>query len=1098
MNVRKLEVFAWIAAVGLSIMSAGAADAEPLLPTAETPAQRDARLAWWREARFGLFIHWGPSSLSGKEISWSRIGHPHDHRGLESIPPEEYDHLYQRFNPVRFDADAWLRLAKEAGMKYVVFITKHHDGFSMWPTKLRPEYSISATPFPRDICKEIADAAHKHGLKLGWYYSTRDWTHPDYLVGDNRRYDAFYQGQVRELLSNYGRVDLVWFDHVAGNWRDYRFRELFEMMYRLQPGLLVNNRAAAFIRTPEDQPPPEIARLVRGDFDTPEQRIGTFQNDRPWESCMTLTECADGGGWSYRPDGRTRRFEECARMLVNCAAGDGNLLLNVGPLPTGEIAPDQQQVLRQMGDWLARYGESIYATRGGPFRNGEWGGATFRDKMIYLHFLKWSGNTQQFGPLKAKVLHATALTGGAPAVNQSSTGVTLVLPPDQQDKLDTILKLELDAPAAGEFIDGRPLNAPEAVVLRLDSPLDYQVFQRQTLTEGRVRVSGRAPAGTDKLEVQVRGDWQPLGFNREDGAFQADLSVPAGGWYVCRARAIGGGKLLATAEVPHVGVGEVFVVAGQSNAGNHGEQKLRPQTGLVAAFDGTRWQPADDPQPGASGDGGSFLSSFGDAIAERFKVPIGLVACGIGATSVREWLPPGTRFPNPPTLTGRVQRLPSGEWESKGEAFATFIARLKLLGPRGVRAVLWHQGESDANQQDPTRTLSGNLYRQYLERLIRDSRRELGWDAPWFVAQVSYHVPGDEASPEIRAAQKALWEAGVALEGPDTDALKGGLRESNGQGVHFSGQGLREHARLWVEKVAPWLEAQIPPAASLIITNFASAPFPHPQRANGHTYRGEFFPASPHYSDCRVALAIPAGFRAGSRVNFVVHIHGWRAALDELLEKFQLVDQFRASGRNAVLVVPQGPLRAPDSFGGKLEDSDGLRRLLTEALAVLRDRGVAGPADIGRVILSGHSGGYHAIAAMLDRGGLSDQVSEVYLFDGLYGETDKYLAWLKSGPGKLINIYTDDGGTKAESERMATALRPIGLSCRSCWEKDLDLTEWKSQRVLFVHSDLGHDGVLFERRQFCTFLKASVLEPLGSAKTSSRPWTDSASTSGLP
>ena len=194
MNVGKFALLGWIAAVGLGIWPAGAADPEPLLPTAETPAQRDARLAWWREARFGLFIHWGPSSVSGKEISWARIGHPHDHRGLESVPPEEYDNLYQQFNPVKFDADAWMRLAKDAGMKYVVFITKHHDGFSMWPTKLRPDYSIAATPFRRDICREIADAAHQHGLKLGWYYSTRDWTHPDYLVGDNRKYDDVLPG----------------------------------------------------------------------------------------------------------------------------------------------------------------------------------------------------------------------------------------------------------------------------------------------------------------------------------------------------------------------------------------------------------------------------------------------------------------------------------------------------------------------------------------------------------------------------------------------------------------------------------------------------------------------------------------------------------------------------------------------------------------------------------------------------------------------------------------------------------------------------------------------------------------------------------------
>ena len=162
----------------------------------------------------------------------------------------------------------------------------------------------------------------------------------------------------------------------------------------------------------------------------------------------------------------------------------------------------------------------------------------------------------------------------------------------------------------------------------------------------------------------------------------------------------------------------------------------------------------------------------------------------------------------PPTLTDRVRQLPSGEWESNGEAFDTFVARARQLGRQGFRAVLWHQGESDANQQDPTRTLPGNLYRQYLEQLIVDSRQAIGWNTPWFVAQVSYHVPGDEASPEIRAAQASLWRDGIALEGPDSDALKGEFRDANGNGVHFNGPGLRELATRWETKVAPWLDRQ--------------------------------------------------------------------------------------------------------------------------------------------------------------------------------------------------------------------------------------------------------------------------------------------------
>ncbi len=460
-RVKTLSVMAALFIVMFVSRAAGVPAGEPLLPNLESAGQREARLAWWREARFGLFIHWGPASVNGTEISWSRRGHPHDHPGLESVPAEVYDALYQRFNPVKFDADAWMQLARDAGMKYVVFITKHHDGFSMWPTKLRPEYSIAATPFQRDICREMADAAHKHGLKLGWYYSTRDWTHPDYLAGDNRKYDAFYRAQVCELLSNYGRVDMLWFDHVAGNWRDYDFQDLFNSLYRLQPGILVNDRAARFIRETQDKPAPDLASLVRGDFDTPEQRIGKFQNDRPWESCVTMTECKDGGGWSYRPDGRTRTFEECLRMLASCASGDGNLLLNVGPTPSGEILAEQAAVLRKLGAWLAQYGESIYGTRGGPFRNGEWGGATYKDKAIYLHVFRWNGDHLKLPPLKARLLKATALTGGDVTAEQGRKALQLRLAPAQQDQIDTVIKLELDAPAADEFRNGQPLAVAE-------------------------------------------------------------------------------------------------------------------------------------------------------------------------------------------------------------------------------------------------------------------------------------------------------------------------------------------------------------------------------------------------------------------------------------------------------------------------------------------------------------------------------------------------------------------------------------------------------------------------------------------------------------
>ena len=360
--------------------------------------------------------------------------------------------------------------------------------------------------------------------------------------------------------------------------------------------------------------------------------------------------------------------------------------------------------------------------------------------------------------------------------------------------------------------------------IHLTSPLDFQVVQRQTVAGGRLVVAGNMVAEAkdiplpDKLEARVTGSspfgnlpgqWQPLPCDARIAAFRGELNVHAGGWYRLEVRAFRHGVQVASALVEHIGIGEIFVIAGQSNSANYDEEKQSTRTGLVAAFDGTQWQLAQDPEPGAGGKKGSFMPAFGDEMAGQFHVPIGIVATGIGSTSVREWLPAGTRLTRLPPLTRNVVTAGDGQWEVSGEIFASFTARMKQLGTNGFRAVLWHQGESDAHQADPERTLPGELYRQYLEQLIRDSRQVIGWAAPWFVAQVSYHNPGDTASPDIRAAQKAVCDDGFAFLGPDTDTLTGDMREKNGLGVHMSARGQLAHAHLWFEKVNPWLEQQL-------------------------------------------------------------------------------------------------------------------------------------------------------------------------------------------------------------------------------------------------------------------------------------------------
>jgi hypothetical protein len=367
-------------------------------------------------------------------------------------------------------------------------------------------------------------------------------------------------------------------------------------------------------------------------------------------------------------------------------------------------------------------------------------------------------------------------------------------------------------------------NPPPMFKIAVTSPLNYQVFQRATREQGKLTIAGSIILKTsqalppDALEARLTGKsilgdlpgkWQRLPFDARVASFRGQLPVPAGGWYRLEVRALQQKVPWLTNAVGHVGVGEIFVIAGQSNAANSGEKKSRTETGLVAAFDGTNWQLAADPEPGTDGNQGSFMPIFGDDMVRRFFVPIGLVPTAVSATSVREWLPAGIPFYRLPALTRNVVTIAPGQWESSGRIFDRFTARMRQLGPNGFRAVLWHQGESDATQTNAQNTLPGGLYRQYLEQVISHSRQAIGWDAPWFVAQASYHNPDDPGTPDLLAAQMAVCDDGYALPGPDTDILTGPMREKNGMGIHLSAAGLKEHAQLWMDKVAPWMERQL-------------------------------------------------------------------------------------------------------------------------------------------------------------------------------------------------------------------------------------------------------------------------------------------------
>lgn len=404
----------------------------------------DARLDWWRDTRFGMFIHWNPSCVTGVEISWDRKAA----RPMETVGgrmPErrvdpEYDTLPARFNPVNFNAREWVDLAKSTGMGYMVFTTKHHDGFANWPTRAREDHNISKTPWKDgkgDILRELADAAHAGGMRLGWYYSPRDWTHPDYGVGDNAKYEAFMEKQVTEILSDYGKIDLLWWDSFGKGdslkyWHAPKFNEL---AHRLQPGIVINDRCNYYH---EKNKRPETL----GDFDTPEQVVGKYQIDRPWESCITLV--ADH--WSFRPGGRLMNADGVIRTLVSCATGDGNLLLNVGPMADGRIEPRQVEVLRQVGEWMSLHGETIRRTRGGPFRNGRWGGATFRGDTVYLHLLPGTCDTLLLPPLGVTLKSAASLTGGKVEVTEQNGRVRIHRQPGAPKVPDAIIELKFSGP----------------------------------------------------------------------------------------------------------------------------------------------------------------------------------------------------------------------------------------------------------------------------------------------------------------------------------------------------------------------------------------------------------------------------------------------------------------------------------------------------------------------------------------------------------------------------------------------------------------------------------------------------------------------------
>jgi alpha-L-fucosidase len=407
----------------------------------------DKRMKWWREARFGMFIHWGvyavPAGVwNGQEVKRSGAEWIMN-RGR--IPVADYQKLPARFEPVKFDATAWVDVAKRAGMKYIVITAKHHDGFAMYHSKADKFNVFDATPWKRDPLKELAAAAKKAGIKLGFYYSqAQDWNHPGGAAAGGH-WDAKAQDgsmddylervavpQIKELLTGYGNVAVLWWDTPVDMTPERGDRLL--PLLALQPGIVSNNR---LYRT-----------KTGGDFETPEQKIPSSGiPGKDWETCMTIN-----GTWGFRAsDHNWKSTETLLRNLVDIASKGGNFLLNVGPTAEGEIPEESIERLRQMGAWLAVNGQSIYGTTATPFAEPlPWGRATTRKtgartETIYLHVFDWPKDGKLLVPaLAGKITGATLLAGAKKlAVSAAGAGTTVSLPPEAPDPISSTIALRV-------------------------------------------------------------------------------------------------------------------------------------------------------------------------------------------------------------------------------------------------------------------------------------------------------------------------------------------------------------------------------------------------------------------------------------------------------------------------------------------------------------------------------------------------------------------------------------------------------------------------------------------------------------------------------
>ena len=406
------------------------------------------RMKWFNEARFGMFIHWGLYSILGRG-EWVMY--------VERISKEKYAKLAGEFNPTRFNADSWAKLAKEAGMRYMVFTTRHHDGFCLFDSKVSNFTSVK-TAAKRDFVAEYVKACRRAGMRIGFYYSLCDWRFSGYHHGPKKDPESLNQmveqahSQVRELMTNYGKIDILWYDgggipnidskDVAKYWRS---ETLNSMVKKLQPDIIINNRSG-----------------IDEDIDTPEQIVSASKEGRCWESCMTIGDFCTWGYVKNNPNLKTTT--QLIQYLVTAASGGGNYLLNIGPKPDGTIQPEFVTTLKEIGKWMRINGESIYGSERIPPGFGFWGAgmlgmATTKGNTAYFHIFRWPGEVATISAIKNNVLSAKILTTGKKIKFEKRDNGLLILeglPKNPPDKYDTVIKVDLEGKAETFGYEGIP------------------------------------------------------------------------------------------------------------------------------------------------------------------------------------------------------------------------------------------------------------------------------------------------------------------------------------------------------------------------------------------------------------------------------------------------------------------------------------------------------------------------------------------------------------------------------------------------------------------------------------------------------------------